>query len=134
MSNMIRCASMGAKQIEKSALVLPGGGARGAFQVGVLKAVAEMVPKGTVNPFPIISGTSAGAVNATVLAAKARRFKLAIAELERVWGNFRCHHVYRTDNLTMLKASLQWLSDNRRSCDHAEGAAGQFAASRAPQP
>lgn len=85
----------------KTALVLPGGGARGAFQVGVLKAIAELLPKGTPNPFGVISGTSAGAVNSVVLASKARRFKLAIAELERVWGAFRCHHVYRTDHWTM---------------------------------
>ena len=91
-----------------SALVLPGGGARGAFQVGVLKAIAELVPRGTVNPFGIISGTSAGAINSAVIAAKARRFRVAVAELDRVWGNFRCHHVYRTDNLTMLKSSLRW--------------------------
>jgi NTE family protein len=94
---------------KKTALVLPGGGARGAFQVGVLKAIAELVPRGTVNPFGIISGTSAGAINSVVLAAKARRFRVAIAELERVWGHFRCHHVYRTDNLAMLRSSLQWL-------------------------
>ncbi len=94
---------------KKTALVLPGGGARGAFQVGVLKAVAELVPKGTVNPFGIISGTSAGAINCAVLAAKSRRFRVAVAELERVWGQFRCHHVYRTGNLSMLKSSLQWL-------------------------
>jgi len=92
-----------------TALVLPGGGARGAFQVGVLKAIAELVPRGTVNPFGIISGTSAGAVNSVVLAAKARRFRVAVAELERVWRNFRCHHVYRTDTRAMLKSSLQWL-------------------------
>jgi NTE family protein len=94
----------------KSALVLPGGGARGAYQVGVLKAVAELVPRRSPNPFNILSGTSAGAVNSIVLASKARRFRVAVAELERVWANFRCHHVYRTDNLTMLKASLHWLS------------------------
>lgn len=94
----------------KTALVLPGGGARGAFQVGVLKALAELVPKGTMNPFSVISGTSAGAVNTVVLAAKARRFKVAMAELEQVWGNFRCHHVYRTDHLTMLKSSLHWFA------------------------
>jgi NTE family protein len=63
----------------KTALVLPGGGARGAFQVGVLKAIAEIVPRGTINPFGIISGTSAGAINSVVLAAKARRFRVAIA-------------------------------------------------------
>ena len=50
-----------------TALVLPGGGARGAFQVGVLKAMAELVPKGTPNPFDVISGTSAGAVNSPQL-------------------------------------------------------------------
>lgn len=94
----------------KTALVLPGGGARGAFQVGVLKALAELVPKGTKNPFAIISGTSAGAVNSVVLASKARRFKIAMAELEHVWGNFRCHHVYRTDRRTMLKSSLHWFA------------------------
>lgn len=94
---------------KKTALVLPGGGARGAFQVGVLKAVAELVPKGTVNPFGIISGTSAGAINSVVLAAKARRFRVAVAELERVWAHFRCHQVYRTGNLAMLRSSLQWL-------------------------
>ncbi len=97
-------------QKPKGALVLPGGGARGAFQVGVLKAIAELVPRGTPNPFPIISGTSAGAVNSIVLAAKARRFRVAVAELDRVWANFRCHDVYRTDHLTMLKSSLHWLA------------------------
>ncbi len=90
--------------------MLPGGGARGAFQVGVLKALAELMPKGASNPFSVLSGTSAGAINTVVLAGKARRFRFAVAELERVWGNFRCHQVFRTDNLTMLKSSLHWLS------------------------
>lgn len=94
----------------KTALVLPGGGARGAFQVGVLKAIAELVPAGTVNPFPIISGTSAGAINSVVLASKAQRYRVAVAELEQVWGNFRCSQVFRTDSLTMLKSSLHWMS------------------------
>lgn len=94
----------------KAALVLPGGGARGAFQVGVLKAVAELMPRGSANPFPIVSGTSAGAVNSVVLASKSHNLRSAVAELEHVWGNFRCHHVYKTDHLTMLKSSLHWLS------------------------
>ncbi len=93
-----------------TALVLPGGGARGAFQVGVLKAIAELVPKGTPNPFAVISGTSAGAINSVVLASKARRFRVAVAELERVWGHFHSKHVFRTDNWTMLKSSLHWLT------------------------
>ncbi len=93
----------------KTALVLPGGGARGAFQVGVLKAIAELLPPRAPNPFPILSGTSAGAINSVVLASKARRFCLAVEALEHVWGNFRCEQVYRTDPLTMLKSSLHWL-------------------------
>ena len=92
------------------ALVLPGGGARGAFQVGVLKALVEILPKSSPNPFPIISGTSAGAVNSVVLASKAERFRSAVTELELVWANFRCHQVYKTDDLTMLRSSLHWLS------------------------
>lgn len=94
----------------KTALVLPGGGARGAFQVGVLKALAELMPKKARNPFSVLSGTSAGAINSVVLASKAQRFRLGVAELERVWGNFRCHDVYRTDNATMLKSSLHWMA------------------------
>jgi len=89
--------------------VLPGGGARGAFQVGVLKAVAELLPRDSRNPFPVISGTSAGAVNSLVLATRAHHFRSAIAELEHVWGHFRCHHVYKTDHLTMLRSSFHWL-------------------------
>jgi NTE family protein len=102
--------SSGHAEKPKTALVLPGGGARGAFQVGVLKAIAELVPKGTPNPFDVISGTSAGAVNSVVLASKAQRFRVAVAELDRVWRNFRCEQVFRTDNWTMLKSSLHWLA------------------------
>jgi len=94
----------------KTALVLPGGGARGAFQVGVLRAIAEMVPRGCINPFPVISGTSAGAINSVVLASKARRFRVAVAELEKVWGHFRSEQVFRTGGLTMLKSSLHWFA------------------------
>jgi NTE family protein len=94
----------------KTALVLPGGGARGAFQVGVLKALAEVMAKGASNPFAVISGTSAGAINSVVLASKARRFRVAVAELDTVWSNFRCEQVFRTDSLTMLKSSLHWLA------------------------
>ena len=94
----------------RTGLVLPGGGARGAFQVGVLKAIAQMMPHGSTNPFPVISGTSAGAINSVVLASKARRFRVAVAELEKVWGNFECEQVFRTDNLTMLKSSLHWFA------------------------
>lgn len=89
---------------------MPGGGARGAFQVGVLTAIAELLPHGCKNPFPIISGTSAGAINSVVLASKSKRFHRGVAELARVWSHFESHQVFRDDSWTMLKSSLHWMS------------------------
>jgi len=94
----------------RKALVLPGAGARGAYQVGVLKGIATMLPDDAPNPFPIISGTSAGAINAAVLASRAASFGTAVAEMEAVWSNFKAEHVYKSDNWTMLKTSLHWFS------------------------
>jgi NTE family protein len=94
----------------KTGLVLPGGGARGAFQVGVLRAIADLLPHGTVNPFDVISGTSAGAVNSIVLASRAHRFRVAVAELNRVWGHFESNQVFRSDSWTMFRSSLHWMS------------------------
>lgn len=90
-------------------LILPGGGARAAYQVGVLKAIARMVPREASNPFPIISGTSAGAINSVVLASRAELFHVAVAELDFVWRNFTSDQVFRADNMTMLKNGLHWL-------------------------
>lgn len=94
----------------RKALILPGAGARGAYQVGVLKAIATLLPDHEPNPFAVISGTSAGAINAAVLASRASHFQAAVAEMEHVWSNFEASQVYRTDNWTMLKTSLHWLS------------------------
>jgi NTE family protein len=94
----------------RKALVLPGAGARGAYQVGVLKGIVSMLPDDAPNPFPIISGTSAGAINAAVLASRAAKFNVAVAEMEAVWSNFKAEQVYQSDNWTMLKTSLHWLS------------------------
>ncbi len=94
----------------KIGLVLPGGGARGAYQVGVLKALAQMLPRRAPNPFSVVSGTSAGAINAVVLASRARLFRLAVAEMDRVWRNFRCEQVFRSDAWTMFKTSTHWLA------------------------
>jgi NTE family protein len=66
-----------------TALILTGGGARSAYQVGVLKALAEIIQT-SANPFQIIIGTSSGAVAASVLAAGADRWRTAIADLESV--------------------------------------------------
>ncbi len=79
----------------KNALILSGGGARAAYQVGVLKALAELLPDGCANPFPIICGTSAGALNAVTLASYEGSFKDAVAALENVWSNLEPGDVYR---------------------------------------
>ena len=102
--------AVSAPEQTKKALVLPGAGARGAYQVGVLKALATMLPESAPNPFAIISGTSAGAVNAAVLASRASRFCGAVSDMEAVWANFRAHQVYKTDSWTMLKSSAHWLA------------------------
>ncbi len=94
----------------KIGLVLPGGGARGAYQVGVLKALAKMLPRRAPNPFSVVSGTSAGAINAVVLASRAKLFHVAVGEMDRVWRNFRCEQVFRSDAWTMLKTSTHWLT------------------------
>ncbi len=88
-------------------LVLPGGGARAAYQVGVLRAIADMLP-GVPNPFPIIVGTSAGAVAATVLATEACHWHRAVDSLERVWKHFHVDQVLKADALSMLRSGLHW--------------------------
>jgi NTE family protein len=89
-------------------LVLPGGGARGAYQVGAIKALAELTPLNR-NPFPVITGSSVGAVSATFLAANAARFDEGVAKLVDLWQNLRCNDVYRTDFVSISLAGLHWI-------------------------
>jgi NTE family protein len=93
----------------KTALVLAGGGARAAYQVGVLQAFKEIMPSPRVNPFPIITGTSAGAVNAAALAVHANDFGQAVDNLLDVWRNFEPRHVYRSDFAGVIANSARWL-------------------------
>ena len=88
-------------------LVLTGGGSRSAYQVGVLRALAEICPGGR-NPFQIIVGTSAGAVSASVLAAEASHWRQAVVGLEEVWANFRAEQVFRVDSSHMLRSGFHW--------------------------
>jgi NTE family protein len=89
-------------------LVLTGGGARSAYQVGVLLALAELLPRSR-NPFQVIVGTSAGAVAASVLAAEAHHWRRAVAGLERVWANFRSSQIFHVDAAHMLRAGAHWV-------------------------
>ena len=93
----------------KVGLVLSGGGARAAYQVGVLRAISEMLPADSPVPFKIICGTSAGAINATVLAANAHNFRQGVRQLMTVWKNFRVHHVYRADPIGAFRNSGKWV-------------------------
>ena len=88
--------------------MLTGGGARSAYQVGVLRALAEMLPRAR-NPFQVIVGTSAGAVAASVLAAEAHQWRRAVAGLEAVWANFRSSQVFHVDARHMLRAGAHWV-------------------------
>ena len=82
-------------------LVLTGGGARAAYQVGVLKGIAELVRRGSGCPFPVITGTSAGAVSAIALASDPAHFRQAVYAIERVWRDFRVHHVFKADTASV---------------------------------
>lgn len=82
---------------QHTGLVLSGGGARAAYQVGVLRGVSDLLPPGTPNPFNVICGTSAGGLNAAGLATHACCLRDGVNLLESVWGEFRSEQVYRTD-------------------------------------
>lgn len=89
-------------------LVLTGGGSRSAYQVGVLLALTELLPRAR-NPFQVIVGTSAGAIAAAVLAAEAHQWRRAVLGLERVWSNFHSDQVFHVDPVHMLRAGLHWV-------------------------
>ncbi len=99
---------------KKTGLVLSGGGARAAYQVGVLQAINEILwEEGwppSRNPFNIICGTSAGAINATALACRADNFSEGVQKLLDVWQNFSVEQVYRADSLGVIRSGARWLS------------------------
>jgi NTE family protein len=94
----------------RTALILTGGGARAGYQVGVLKAIREMLPEPRRNPFPILCGTSAGAINAASMAVWAEDFGGGVDNLLNVWENFSAHQVYRADPGGIGVAGARWLS------------------------
>ncbi|MBC7954684.1 MAG: patatin-like phospholipase family protein [Cytophagales bacterium] len=95
-------------------LILTGGGARAAYQVGVLKAVAKIrrdaAPWDRSNPFPVITGTSAGAINAAALASHCDDFDGAVAAVADVWENFHADQVYRSDTIGVIRTGARWLT------------------------
>ncbi len=92
------------------ALVLSGGGARGAYQVGVLKAVGELIAQHKLaNPFGIICGVSAGSINASFIASTCDNFHQGAEQLGELWGNLSSDRVFRTDALSLGKIGFQWI-------------------------
>lgn len=94
----------------RRALVLSGGGARAGYQIGVLKAIADILPQDMRQPFGIICGTSAGAINSTALACYADNYRNAVYEIEYVWRTFAPEKVYRTDPIGVLVNAARWLA------------------------
>ena len=94
----------------KVGLVLTGGGARAAYQVGVIRAIAEMLPDKTPNPFPVICGTSAGAINAVSLALSARNFHEGVRRLASVWENAHVNQAYRADPVGAYGNAARWFA------------------------
>ena len=90
-------------------LILSGGGARAAYQVGVLKAIAELMPPGSRSPFDIVCGTSAGAINAAAVASHAHRFRAGVRGLDAVWRDFHASDVYRTGFGHLSRSAARWL-------------------------
>jgi len=96
--------------LPKLGLVLPGGGARAAYQVGVLRALARQLPKNAASPFPIITGTSAGSINAVALAIHAHNFRKGVHRISHVWENFNVNQIFRADTLGLMRNGAHWMA------------------------
>ena len=99
---------------QKTALFLTGGGARAAYQVGVLQAVFSLLSEtgwpAAKNPFDIVCGTSAGAINATAFACRADNFEESVTHLLKVWRGLEVEQVYRADSFGVIRSGARWLS------------------------
>ncbi len=98
--------------LDKKSLILSGGGARGAYQVGVIKAIGEIIKELKIkNPFDYLSGVSAGAINASFLASEAHDFFEGTLKLENLWANLNSQSVFKTDVISIGKIGLSWMGE-----------------------
>jgi NTE family protein len=102
---------------KKTALILSGGGARGAYQAGVLKGLAELLPHKNKSPFQIISGVSAGAINGAKLACDLDSFTNAVEKINYLWSQLTHEQVFKTDFLSLNKLSLAFVGGRSLSID-----------------
>jgi NTE family protein len=93
-------------------LVLTAGGARGAYQAGVLKRMGE-IPRfqDQPSPFKIVTGASAGAINAVSIASSNESFSNTTEQLAKLWGNLQTKDVFKTDSLSLGAESAKWIRD-----------------------
>ncbi len=93
-------------------LVVTGGGARGAYQAGVLKRIGEIPHvKTRGNPFPLIGGASAGAINGCALAVGCDDFAAVTKVLAHLWSDLRPNDIFRCDLVSQARNSLTWIMD-----------------------
>src|SRR5690606_12856155 len=102
----------GREASQRLALILSGGGSRAAYQVGVLAGLRQLTGADAPNPFPIITGTSAGAINALALATHSASLHTAVDSMLAVWAGFRSDHVMRTDWPGLLAQAWRWSRTN----------------------
>ena len=93
----------------KIALYLAGGGARGAYQAGILKAISQILNVKKL-PFSMVIGTSVGSLNAAIMAQYADDFPLAVDKLVDLWSNIQCENIFKTHNYDVGKSVLRNLS------------------------
>ncbi len=91
-------------------LVLTGGGARSAYQVGALRALARLLPPGPI-PFGILAGISAGAISTVALASGAEDFQRTTQRLAETWAGLTPNRVYRTGALGLARTGGRWILD-----------------------
>ncbi|AGH95545.1 patatin-like phospholipase family protein [Pseudobdellovibrio exovorus] len=101
----------------KTALILSGGGARGAYQAGVLKGLSEILPEKKKSPFQIISGVSAGAINSVKLASELESFSNAIERMTFLWSQMTPDQVFKTDLLSVNRLSLGLFGSGSKGFD-----------------
>jgi NTE family protein len=97
-------------EVTHTGLVLTGGGARAAYQVGAVRALAEILGPGPL-PFDVVAGISAGAINGIALATGADDFPRAAARLGATWAQLTPDRVFRTGALRLASIGSRWVRD-----------------------
>ncbi|NBV42464.1 patatin-like phospholipase family protein, partial [bacterium] len=94
----------------KNALVLTGGGARGAYQAGAMRAIGEIVRRNKIDrPFDIFCGNSAGAINSAFLASQVHQFSAGCDRLCDFWESLTTDQIYKTDFKSLLGRGARWV-------------------------